>query len=101
LNINKELSCLTVEDSILSSSLFKRIFNSKKPILPLCDRIEKKFLNELAHIHSIIEFWVDSAPNDWNIDKKEWILHCKQFWLTEKWLKKSIRNFHEIIEIEF
>lgn len=101
LNIKRPLTNLTVEDSILSSSLARRIFSNKNQIIPFINAVREKFTSELSHIRSAITEWIQKAPETWNIDKQEWNLFCDNFWLTDDWLKKTIRNFHEIIEIEF
>lgn len=69
--------------------------------MPLIPVILQQFENDIQNVYSQMDNWIEFAPNQWNIDKAEWKLHCNLLWLTPEWHKKTIKTFKEIIEICF
>lgn len=96
--LDRPLSELTYEDSIISSPLFLNLFGSSDFKNPLIKELREGFYNNVKNCRKKTVNILKQLPADWNIDKK--MLENKLFseLFVNNWLESSFNLFLEFLQ---
>jgi hypothetical protein len=89
------LSTLTYNDSILQSELYHLIFQKPRNFAQKIDQILIDFERYIEDAKVNVISWIDSAPDEWGVDKEAWKVFLVENWLTDDWTNQVSQAFKE------